>query len=385
MNNADLIARLPPLEKVHETLRTTDPGEVLATALAGTGTGTGAAAGPMARTGLESVAAASTSETLPGAGRLPRNESVEGALQAQREATVAAGHRAVQKILRGGPETPLAPSEQIGLEAIVLLFGRPALLIQDGRFLPPPEDWQVLETKRAAIEDTFLSVGRVEVDGHPSLQWIGTGFLVAPDILITNRHVALEFTEPRSNGRWGIARGMKARVDYKEDLGAGRSAEFAIERLIGMHGRYDMALFRVARKGGAGATLDGPAPLPLAATPESLGPVAGRTVYVVGYPAWDGRRNDPEPMQRLFGNIYNVKRLQPGTVMRHDAGERKLTHDCSTLGGNSGSCVVDLETQQVIGLHFGGQYRQANDAVALWQLQDDPLIRLAGLAFAGQS
>jgi hypothetical protein len=26
---------------------------------------------------------------------------------------------------------------------------------------------------------------------------------------------------------------------------------------------------------------------------------------------------------------------------------------------------------------------RANDAVALWQLQDDPLIRLAGLAFAG--
>ncbi len=242
----------------------------------------------------------------------------------------------------------------------------------------------MLETQRAAIEKTFLSVGRVEVDGHPSLQWIGTGFLVAPDILITNRHVALEFTEPRSNGRWGIARGMKARVDYKEDLGATRSAEFAIERLIGMHGRYDMALFRVARKGGDGATLDSPAPLPLAATPESLGAVTGRSVYVVGYPAWDGRRNDPEPMQRLFGNIYNVKRLQPGTVMRHDAGERKLTHDCSTLGGNSGSCVVDLETHQVIGLHFGGQYRQANDAVALWQLQDDPLIRLAGLAFAGQ-
>ncbi|HTG33261.1 MAG TPA: hypothetical protein VLB76_10040, partial [Thermoanaerobaculia bacterium] len=255
MNNADLIAKLPPLEKVHETLRTTDPREVLATALAGTV----AAAGPAVRAaGLESVAAASAARTVPGITlpgttppsttppgmeRLPQNERVEGALQAQREATVAAGHRAVQKILRGGPETPLAPSEQIGLEAIVLLIGRPALLIQDGRFLPPPEDWQVLETKRAAIEHTFLSVGRVEVDGHPSLQWIGTGFLVAPDILITNRHVALEFTEPRSNGRWGIARGMKARVDYKEDLGAARSAEFAIERLIGMHGRYDMALF----------------------------------------------------------------------------------------------------------------------------------------------
>ena len=30
-----------------------------------------------------------------------------------------------------------------------------------------------------------------------------------------------------------------------------------------------------------------------------------------------------------------------------------MFHDCSTLGGVSGSCVVDLDSNQVIGLHFG--------------------------------
>jgi hypothetical protein len=260
--------------------------------------------------------------------------------------------------------------------------GRPAILIQDGRFFPPPEGWEALETHRAAIEKTFLSVGRIEVEGHPNLEWIGSGFLVAPDVLITNRHVAMEFTAPRSNGRWGIAQGMKARVDFNEELGASTGAEFAIERLVGIHGRYDMALFRVVHKGGTDGTLDLPQPLPVAAHPDSAGPVTGRTIYVVGYPAWDGRRNDPEPMQRLFGNIYNVKRLQPGTVIRHQAGEGKFTHDCSTLGGDSGACAVDLATHQVIGLHFGGHYRVSNEAIPLWELKDDPLIRLGGIQFA---
>jgi hypothetical protein len=35
----------------------------------------------------------------------------------------------------------------------------------------------------------------------------------------------------------------------------------------------------------------------------------------------------------------------------------------------------------VIGLHFGGHFRQENQAVALWQLQQDPLVRFAQLSF----
>ena len=116
MNNADLIARLPSLERVHETLRTTDPGEVLATAMAGTG-----AAGPKSQAGLESVA--ESAGTVPGADRLPQNERVEGALQSQREATVAAGQRAVQKILQGGPETPLASPYDATVRAVHVAEG----------------------------------------------------------------------------------------------------------------------------------------------------------------------------------------------------------------------------------------------------------------------
>ena len=155
-----------------------------------------------------------------------------------------------------------------------------------------------------------------------------------------------------------------------------RSSELRIKGLIGIHGKYDMALFRLEPSN------DLPEPLPLSAGPGPLPELPGRNVYVVGYPAWDGRRNDPEPMQRLFANIYNVKRLQPGTFMRHLTGHQLFTHDCSTLGGNSGSPVFDLDSHRIIGLHFGGLFQKSNQAVALWELRNDPLIQHAGLQFA---
>ncbi|MGH9248561.1 MAG: trypsin-like serine peptidase, partial [Acidimicrobiales bacterium] len=110
--------------------------------------------------------------------------------------------------------------------------------------------------------------------------------------------------------------------------------------------------------------------------------VVGRPVYVIGYPAWDGRRNEPEPMRRIFMDVYNVKRLQPGVTVESQTPQTVLRHDCSTLGGNSGSPVFDLASHTVVGLHFGGRYGVGNYAVPLWRMVDDPLVASAGLNFA---
>ena len=40
-----------------------------------------------------------------------------------------------------------------------------------------------------------------------------------------------------------------------------------------------------------------------------------------------------------------------------------FTHDATTLGGNSGSVVVDLATGNAVGLHFGGFEGDRNDGV----------------------
>lgn len=315
---------------------------------------------------------------LPPRRRKAREETPElhKAIAAERDNLLDAGRRALDKIENDGFDADLLPDEHDGAEAIVLLQGRPAILVQEGRFFPPPANWSVLEGARAAIEDNLKRVGRIEVTGHPEFEWLGTGFLVAPDVIMTNRHVAKEFCE-RARSRWSFGAGMTAHIDYVEEFGAVEGSEYEFTKVIGVHDTIDMALFKVELKSTTGAAA--PAPLAIASKPPAT--ADGHQVYTVGYPAWDGRRNDPGWMRKIFSDIFDVKRLQPGEIMRLLDGAPQFLHDCSTLGGNSGSAVFDLETHQVIGLHFQGRYLEGNWAVALWQIMGDPLIKKAKLNF----
>ncbi|MGI8783007.1 MAG: trypsin-like serine peptidase [Acidobacteriota bacterium] len=369
MKNPELIKQairqLPNLKAVEEQLESA-PSAVLDTAFP-------PAVGPLRSRAI--VRPAGATETVETTDTLVE---VDVAVGEARERLVDAGKRAVRKVRKDGTKAVLQPEEERGLEAIILLMGRPAILIQDGRFFPPPDEWRILETHRSKIEKTLGSVGRVDVTGHPAgMNWIGTAFLVAKDVIMTNRHVAKEFCRMKNAKQWEFEPGMKARIDYKEELGGTQSAEFDFKSILGVHEVYDLALFKVSAKTSSGSKL--PAPLPIA---SQFSPAKkGRKVYLIGYPASDSRRNDPDEMRRIFSNIYDVKRLQPGEIMEVASQKALLAHDCSTLGGNSGSCVVDLETHQVIGLHFSGSYLQLNHAVALWKLTKDPLLKKAAVNF----
>lgn len=352
----DLIRQLPPLDLLERAL-IRDPAAVLPdTLLTGSATGSAGSASPGEDADLPVVA------TPP---------------EALRTGLVRNARRAIARIRRESEHTELPPEEHRALEAIIVATGRPAILIMNGSFTSVPTGWEVLEQVRPDIERTARSVGRIEVTGHPALEWVGTGFLAGRNALMTNRHVAKEFARQKSAKTWIFEPGMTARVDYREEIGATDGLEFEITGIIGVHDRFDLALLRVAPRSTRGDRL--PPPLPIATGPPAMD--RGHRVYVIGYPAWDGRRNDPDVMARIFTNIFNVKRLQPGEILQIRTTEGILEHDCSTLGGNSGSCVVDMETHRVIGLHFSGRYLQANQAVSLWQLQDDPLLRKARVYF----
>ncbi|MEO8244177.1 MAG: serine protease [bacterium] len=261
----------------------------------------------------------------------------------------------------------------MGLESIVLTVGRPALLIRSGHFDPPPDTWTVLEGRRAAIEGLFRSVGRIELDGHPSLQWVGTGFMVAPGVLATNRHVVQEFGRQSSGGKWQIDPGISARVDFAEEVDTVQPNEHSVIEIIGVHTVLDVALLRVdvSQSVAPALRLDG----------GNLALGRGKLGFVVGYPALDSRRNDPVTMQTIFANIYDVKRLQPGLLTDWSIAQRAYLHDCSTLGGNSGSCLVDLESGVVSGIHFGGRYLESNWAVSTRDLASDGYLVRLGAQF----
>jgi hypothetical protein len=326
-------------------------------------------------------------ENLPGPPEGGAPDPATAAMRQERDRVVGDGISGLLK-MAGGRTDDLDDDELFGLEAIVALEGRPAILIQGGDFLPPPQNWAHLTRARAEIREAIARSGRVEVTGHVEHEWVGTASLVGPATIMTNRHVAQEFcAEPRrghlrrgrrSRGSWTFRPGMTSRIDFLKEWGSSASSmEFDVTGVIGIHEDRDLALLRVESTSSEGRAL----PDPLTVASRAPADIRGRELYVVGYPAWDGRRNEPEAMRRIFNDVYDCKRLQPGRAVRYSDTYSALEYDCSTLGGNSGSPVFDLATHQVIGLHFGGTYGRGNYAVAMWTLTDDPLLAEGGVNF----
>ncbi|HUD31663.1 MAG TPA: serine protease [Variovorax sp.] len=318
------------------------------------------------------------------AGRLAGTLSQCGDLAARLRLGDTSMHAEVRSLLETGKaaldrtrERPdlvsqLTPLEVTGLEAIVVAVGRPALLIRNDHFDAPVSPWEMLEPHRPEIEALIASVGRIELTGHPSLDWVGTGFMVAPGVAATARHVVQEFASSDWQGRWVPDPGIRVRIDFNEQLEPTAPREFGISGIVAVHDRLDVALLRVE----PAAQGDPPPPLALDVGGAPLQP--GRAAYVVGYPALDSRRNDSATMQRIFGDVYNVKRLQPGYLVDWSAAQFAYLHDCSTLGGNSGSCVVDLESGQVIGIHYGGRFGEINFASSTRDWARAPVLKDLG-------
>ena len=204
------------------------------------------------------------------------------------------------------------------------------------------------------------SIGRVELFHHDDFEWVGTAWVIDEQILVTNRHVANVFAARnplgviafRSNA---AGQQIAASVDFREEHEVQVEEVVEIERVTFMAdfaaSEPDIALIQVKQ----GTAL--PDPIPLSDSSAET----GRMISVIGYPAWDGRRNGLAEMERIFGNTFNVKRLAPGFVT--SASGERLTHDASTLGGNSGSPIVDAETGSAVGLHYAGRFLAANHGV----------------------
>lgn len=322
---------------------------------------------------LRQIGLASVASTLDDpAARERIAANVSEAIRPQFDQLLADGREAIENIPSGASAKALMPDSIMGLEAIVVAVGRPALLVRDDDFEMPSDPWTMLEAQRASIRAVLPSAGRIDLVGHPSLDWVGTGFMIAPGVVMTNRHVVQEFASRSWSGRWSIDEGISVRIDFGEEIGETTPRDTPIGEVIAVHPNFDVALLSCQ-------PLPGHGPLPLDGGSVPVAP--NRTAYIVGYPAIDSRRNDSMTLERVFGSIFNVKRLQPGRLTGWLENDRAYMHDCSTLGGNSGSCLVDLETGIVLGIHFGGRFGQANWAVSMRDLVGEPLLRELGAHF----
>lgn len=298
----------------------------------------------------------------------------------QREAMgqiLEAGANALDKVLRNQAQD-IQTEELLGLEASLLLYGRPAVIVNHGQLGNVPPFWNQLEDLREDVEMAQRGVGRIELYGHPEYDWAGTGFLVNEQTLMTTRRTAELFAENR-NGAWQFRPGISAWMDYRTQQPGVSSAGYRVRNVIGVHDNYDLALLEVEPPQNTPF-----APMPLAVAGQLPSRIEGRPVYLVGYPVRDARRNEPETITRIFRDVYNVKRVQPG-VLRGTMQFREiqlLHHDCAPLGQSCGGAIIDLETQQVLGMQLYSRYLEMGTAVPLWVLREDPLLRRAGVTFA---
>lgn len=324
-------------------------------------------------------------ELIAGAGK----RGLEAVLETEMPRSGFEGTEApAEAAARSGAEAVLRdrdPSEDqlAGMEALIIPKLRPAIDIVGGSFKVEHRLWTHLQTDaaiRGRIEAAIPSIGRIELPGHPSYPYGGTGFVVGDGLIMTNRHVAAIFARGLGSRGLGIRQGLRAGIDFLRERGGKAGPTLAVRRVVMIHPYWDMAILAV----------DGlPAEhAPLKLSLADLSDLDGREIAVVGYPAFDPR-NDAAEQDKLFEATYGVKRLQPGQL--HGRAETESfgklvsasAHDCSTLGGNSGSAVIDLATGEVVALHFGGRYQERNYAVPTFELARDGRVVAAGLAFAG--
>jgi endonuclease G, mitochondrial len=279
-------------------------------------------------------------------------------------------------------DEPLSPEDSFIAEAIILPNERPVVDVVNGTYDAPPAPFKHLGSKaaRANIQAALPAIGRVELPDHPSLPYGGTGFVVGDGLLMTNRHVAELFATGLGREILAFIPGQSAAVDFLRERDRPDSLLFQIRSVSMVHPYWDMALLEVDG-------LTQVTPLSLSTAPP--GDLREREVVVVGYPALDPR-NAVDVQNRIFAGVFNVKRLQPGklrdveSIRSFGHSVAAVTHDSSTLGGNSGSAVVDVKTGEVVGLHFAGVYLEANYAVPAHELALDRRVVDAGVNFDGE-
>ncbi len=270
------------------------------------------------------------------------------------------------------------------LEAIVRLTGRPPLLIRNDavELEPLPDLPPDTGVKIKAVQKWIPSVGRVEFVNSSS-RWGGTGWVIdsrpTGDIIITNRHVAKLVAQRAADGSGvfmlspaGVPNGI--RVDFREEAGSGANDVSHTVKIVAIEYladdlAADCALLRVATDAPVK-----PSPLQLAAADGAV----DELVTLIGYPARDSR-NDADAQEKYFRELYDVKRLAPGRITQALSGETLLMHDCTSLGGNSGSPLISLESGKVVGLHFAGVFGVNNSAVGVDTLRK----LLTGKVFPG--
>ncbi len=277
----------------------------------------------------------------------------------------------------GAPESVVSGN----LVSYPSLYADPGTIAPDERI---PAEWLPILKERLTVVDTVLRLfGRVQIQsfvpspatklralGYEVGLIIGTAFVVAEGIAMTNSHVAKEFARA-GDGEFPFLKDL--RTSYEPEILIDFAGVYArapelyrVSKVLYLapENELDVALLKLE------PLSDGslPAPLPLQTErPADVAPT--RRVFVCGYPT-----QDDDPRVPYMFRMLRVKRVSLGQFLGEEPynGKEWLFHNCTTLGGSSGSPVVDFETGTVWGLHASGQVRslssEGNLAEPMWKI-----------------
>lgn len=268
----------------------------------------------------------------------------------------AAAQQAMEKLLdprKGEPTT----EELMALEFVIRIM-RPAPLSRGGLLDPldmgagnvhPPATVDRWNAFRTAVQPLLGSVGRID---HAHRGHVGTGFLVKPNVLATNRHVLDQLS-----GGAGVLLPGQAHVRFNCEFGANEPPDTRarLTRVLDVHPTLDIALLEIEATDRVTLLLDP------ASTVED-----GHPIVVIGFPA-ESSGSNPIFADAVFSGKYGVRRGALGEVM--DPADPVIHHDCTTLGGNSGSPVFSLLSHKVIGIHRSGWFCYRNEGVMAREIE----------------
>jgi hypothetical protein len=293
---------------------------------------------------------------------------------------------------------PVSDAHLKALHALVHLLLRPALRVVGGAIPAIPASWKRLGVAHGIVTRRIRGVGRID---HHDRRHVGTGWFVAKDLLITNRHVAAELcglkthSDPdwltrlpaavdTTNENWLKHPALRPVWDPDESPGEGHPAPGRIDRIRACHQDLDIALLDVS-----GVAASAELVLHIRALPPAQ--IEAHDVYLAGYPGvYPTNQVSKQVAELLFRDATSsgLKRVSPGQLTRLAArlpvatDRPRQEHDGSTLGGSSGSPVIDFDSHQVVAIHYKGTYGVANSAVPFWLLGDDPFFADNGIGFS---
>ena len=241
-------------------------------------------------------------------------------------------------------------------------FSRPAYFVQNNSFdirNTPFVSEQInnrVNNAKTLIEKVIPSVGRINLRNHSRLSWVGSGWVVAKNVLVTNRNVAAKFAGREGDGfvfiqsEKGTA---KASLDIVSEHKSQQEKLYKLREVLWIappSEPYDIAFLSIDEESGNDEKQPPPINLIDKATFEEI--ANDHWIAVIGYPS-RSNYDDITDQQRIFKGIYGVKRILPGQIkgINHNTGI--VEHDSSTLIGSSGSLMLDLTSGKAIALHFG--------------------------------